>query len=87
MTTDEAIETVARRALEEHAPTEYLPFTPLTLEASIASARVMGRARDLENAKYYADPDNHVVDVAYADKGYRAIYEVGPFTDPICWAD
>jgi hypothetical protein len=87
VTTDEAIATVARRALEEHAPTEYLPFTPLTLAQSVAGARVMGRARDLDNAKYYADPDNYVVDVPYADKGYRAIYEVGPSTDPICWAD
>lgn len=91
MTTDEAIAAVARKALADHVPTEamtkFRPYTLLTLEESIASARVMGRAGDLENAKYYADANNYVVDVAYASTGWRAIYEVGPNTDPICWAD
>lgn len=91
MTTAEAIAIVARRALDDHPPKPdfwRLDFQPLTLAESIASARVMGRAGDLEsNPKYIRDAANYVVDVAYADKGYRAIYEVGPNTDPICWAD
>jgi hypothetical protein len=91
MTTAEAIATVARRALDDHQPDPdfwLLDFQPLTLSQSIASARVMGRAGDLEsNPKYVSDATNYVVDVAYCDKGYRAIYEVGPKTDPICWAD
>ena len=91
MTTDEAIAAVAQKALDDHVPTkamtQFRPYTLLTLAESVASARVMGRAGDLENAKYYADADNYVIDVAYANTGWRAIYEVGPSTDPICWAD
>lgn len=90
MTHAEAIEIVARKALADHQPnpkSRLLAFQPLTLDESIASARLMGRAGDLEGAKYFADADNYVVDVAYADTGYRAIYEVGPSTAPICWAD
>jgi len=91
MTTAEAIEAAARKALHDHVPTEamtqFRPYTLLTLAESVASARVMGKAGDIENSKYYADADNYVIDVAYANTGWRAIYEVGPTTDPICWAD
>jgi|DEB0MinimDraft_3_1074331.scaffolds.fasta_scaffold194547_2 hypothetical protein len=91
MTTAEAIEAAARKALDDHVPTEamtqFRPYTLLTLAESVASARVMGKAGDIENSKYYADADNYVIDVAYANTGWRAIYEVGPTTDPICWAD
>ncbi len=87
MTTDDAISIVARKALADHAPTATLMFKPLALAEVVASAKVMGRAGDLEVAPYYADAGNYVIDVAYADRGYRAIYEVGPNTDPILWAD
>lgn len=85
-TVNEAIEAVAREALRDHAPTQYLQFQPLTLEETIASAKNMGRAGDLD-PKYAKDPDNYVIQVAYADRGYLATYEVGPNTQPILWAD
>jgi len=87
MTTDEAIKIVARKALADHAPTATFMFQPLALAEVMASAKVMGRAGDLEVAPYYADANNYVIDVAYADRGYRAIYEVGPNNEPILWAD
>lgn len=87
MTTDEAIKIVAHRALADHTPTATFPYQPLALDAVIASADIRGRAGDLEVAPYYADAENFVIDVAYADRGYRAMYEVGPNTDPILWAD
>lgn len=84
MTINEAIETVARQALVDNVPTDYFPFEPLTLDEVVASARVRGRAAEMDS-RHYADADNYVIDVAYADKGYRAMYEVGPETDPILW--
>lgn len=87
MTIEEAIAIVARKALADHTPTATFPYAPLALDAVIASANVRGRAGDLESRGYYADADNFVIDVAYADRGYRAMYEVGPNTNPILWAD
>lgn len=87
MTAIEAIETVARKALADHTPTATSSHQPLPLKEAVASAVVRGRAGELEEPAYYSDADNWVIDIAYADRGYRAIYEVGPKTPPICWAD
>lgn len=94
MTVDEAIELVARKALADHPPrndSSYadLNFQQLPLNEVIASAEIQGTADDLEvNPKYYDNPENWVIDVTYADRGWKARYEVGPRTpQPICWAD
>lgn len=92
MTIDEAIEAVARRALADHPAindSAYADnnFQPLTLQEVIESAELQGTAGELE-AKYYQEADNWVIDVTYADRGWKARYEVGPNTpDPICWMD
>ena len=91
MTIDEAIRVVSIVALADHPPFSVVnsrfEFQPLPLEEVIASAKVVGRAGELE-AKYFDHPLNWVIDVTYADRGWGARYEVGPHTpQPICWAD
>lgn len=90
MTLDEAIRVVSIVALAEHEPitdSEHFNFQHIPLEEVIASAIVQGKAAELE-AKYYQHPDNWVIDVTYADRGWKARYEVGPTTpQPICWMD
>jgi hypothetical protein len=87
MTIDEAIKIVAHKALVDNTPTSACAFQPLTLDEVVASAQVLGRASDMEVPPYYIDADNYIIDVAYADLGYRAMYEVGPATEPIMWAN
>lgn len=92
MTIDEAIRVVSIVALADHPAitnSKYPDnnFQPLALEEVIASAEVQGRAGELE-ARYFDHPLNWVIDVTYADRGWKARYEVGPTTpEPICWAD
>ena len=90
MTVDEAIEIVAKSALLDHPPSSVeggrFEFKPLSLEEVIASAKVHGQAGDLD-PHYNQDSDNYVIEVTYSNKGWAAVYEVGPTTGPILWSD
>lgn len=81
-----AIDDVAMAVLREHKPSEYRGrvWQPLTRAEVAASARVLGRAGDMD-PEYARDPDNYVIEVTYGDDGRRAIYEAGPNTEPILW--